>query len=63
MKVLSGIANIDAFRNLVYTVNKMKRLNEIYGGYPESPGAFQKWKEIVDAEMRDVKTRFPPNPI
>ena len=61
-KVLSGISNINAFRNLIFTVNKMKRMNELYGKYPGMSG-FLDWKKAVNAEMREVKERFPPNPI
>jgi geranylgeranyl reductase family protein len=61
-KVLSGIANINAFKNLLFTVNKMKRMNEVYGKYPDIKG-FAAWKEIVNREMHEVKERFPPNPV
>ncbi len=61
-KVLSGISNINAFRNLIFTVNKMKKLNELYSRYPELSG-FGAWKKVVNAEMKEVKEKFPPNPI
>ncbi len=62
-KVLSGLANINAFRNLLYTVSKMKKLNEHYRNYPKSTGEFGAWKEIAQREMREVKERFKPNPV
>jgi digeranylgeranylglycerophospholipid reductase len=61
-KVLSGISNINAFKNLVYTVGKMKKMNKIYSKYP-SMHEFAAWKKIVNDEMREVKERFPPNPV
>ncbi len=61
-KVLSGISNIEAFRNLLYTVNKMKKMNELYRKYP-SMGQFSTWKKTINAEMKEVKERFQPNPI
>ena len=60
---LSGVSNITAFKNLVYTVKKMKAFNEIYGNYPKTPDEFPKWKEQVSKEMEDFKEKFKPNPI
>jgi len=62
-KMLSGLRNIDAFRNLIYVTKKMKRFNELYKNYPETPAEFSKWKEIVGSEIAEVKARFKPNPI
>lgn len=62
-KILSGISNINAFRNLVYTVNKMKKLNAHYNNYPKSVDNFKEWKAVVDREMAEVKEKFKPNPI
>ncbi len=62
-KVLSGIANINAFRNLIFAVNKMKKLNQHYANYPKTLSAFAAWKEIANAEIRDTKERFKPNPV
>ncbi len=61
-KVLSGLSNIEAFKNLVFTVKKMKRMNELYGKYPDLAG-FKAWKDIVNKEMREVKEKFPPAPV
>ncbi len=63
MKILSGIQNITAFRNLIYVVGKMKRLNELYAKYPKEAKDFRAWKEVVSAEMHEIKERFRPNPI
>jgi flavin-dependent dehydrogenase len=62
-KVFSGLSNINAFKNLIYTVNKMKKLLELYKAYPQNIDAFLKWKGVVNAEMLEVKERFKPNPI
>lgn len=61
--VLSGIANISAFKNLVYTVKKMKELNELYADYPKTPEEFPSWKARVTKEMEEFKEKFKPNPI
>ncbi len=62
-KVLSGIANINAFKNLIYVVKKMKELNALYKEYPKTPSNFKEWKAKVEKEMKEVKERFKPNPI
>ncbi|MEM0200965.1 MAG: hypothetical protein QXD23_01000, partial [Candidatus Micrarchaeaceae archaeon] len=62
-KLLSGISNISAFRNLLFVVDKMKTLNEIYNSYPTSPKEFTAWKQKVSTEMSGVKERFKPNPV
>lgn len=62
-KILSGIANINAFRNLLFVVKKMKRLNKIYGSYPKDRKEFKNWRETVKVEMAEIKQKFRPNPI
>ncbi len=62
-KVLHGISNIDAFKNLLYVVKKMQKLNKLYKDYPKSIKEFPAWKQVVNAEMHEVKQRFLPNPI
>ncbi len=62
-KLLSGVQNISAFKDLMYAVGKMKKLNEIYGKYPADKSALPAWRAIVDAEMKDAKERFKVNPI
>lgn len=61
-KVLSGIANISAFKNLLFTVQKMKKMNNLYAKYP-GVNEFEAWKKVVNSEMHDVKERFQPNPV
>ncbi len=61
--VLKGASNINAFRDLVYVVGKMKELNAIYNEYPKSPEQFDAWKLRVEKEIHNAKERFKPNPI
>ncbi len=62
-KMLTGISNINAFRNLLYVVDKMKALNALYDKYPSTPAAFDSWKNEVNMHMHEVKQKFQPNPI
>jgi len=62
-KAISGLANINAFKNLVFVVGKMKTLNELYNNYPKSPREFIEWKNKVNKEISEVKSRFKPNPV
>ena len=62
-KVLSGLSNIRAFKDLVYCVKIMKEMNRLYSNYPKDPGSFDEWKALVNNRMREVKERFKPNPI
>ncbi len=61
--VLKGTMNINAFRELLYAVNKMKELNAIYLKYPETPDQFEQWRKKVNKSMEEAKERFKPNPI
>lgn len=60
---LQGISNINAFKNLVYTVKKMKMFNELYANYPKGPEEFPAWRQQVSKEMEEFKEKFKPNPI
>ncbi len=62
-KVVSGISNLNAFRNLLFAVSKMKRLLEVYKSYPKGPADFAKWRSVVQVEMKEVKDRFQVNPV
>ncbi len=62
-KLLSGVQNINAFKNLMVVVKKMKKLNEMYSRYPASPKEFMPWRNEVVAEIADAKERFKPNPV
>lgn len=61
--VLYGASNINAFKNLLYVVKEMKKLNDIYANYPKGISEFAAWRKTVAAEMNDAKERFKPNPI
>ncbi len=60
---ISGLKNISAFKNLLYTVNKMREMNRLYNEYPKSPKEFKDWKNKVNNIIKEVKEKFPPNPI
>ena len=62
-KVLSGLGNISAFKNLIFAHSKMKKLIEMYKKYPKSIGEFKAWRESVTREIAEAKARFPPNPV
>ncbi|MCL4365275.1 MAG: FAD-dependent oxidoreductase [Candidatus Marsarchaeota archaeon] len=62
-KVLSGLSNINAFKDLIYCVKVMKEMNGLYNNYPKDPRSFDEWKAIVNNRMHEVKERFRPNPI
>ncbi len=61
--ILKGAANINAFKNLLFVVKEMKKLNELYSNYPRSPEEFPKWKKAVQEEISLAKERFKPDPI
>ncbi|MGC9205283.1 MAG: NAD(P)/FAD-dependent oxidoreductase [Candidatus Micrarchaeia archaeon] len=62
-KAISGIANINAFKNLIFVVGKMKNLNKLYENYPKTPNEFDAWQKLVRNEIKEVKERFAPNPV
>ncbi|MDE1761925.1 MAG: FAD-dependent oxidoreductase [Candidatus Micrarchaeota archaeon] len=62
-KVLHGVSNINAFRNLLFVVKEMKKLTEMYNNYPKDVAHFSAWSAAVNAEMAMVKEKFKPNPI
>ncbi len=62
-KVLSGISNVSAFKNLLFAHSKMKKLLHLYKSYPKDVNGFRAWRESVNNEMQDVKQRFPVNPV
>ncbi len=59
-----GMQNIDAFKNLVWAINKMKTLNAIYEKYPKTPDDnFAEWKTSVKKEIKEAQEKFQPHPI
>ncbi len=62
--VAKGTQNMTAFMNMVWAVNKMKKLNEIYERYPKSPDDhFAEWRKEVAESIEEAKAKFQPNPI
>ncbi len=57
-KVLLGLRKLRAFRNLTYSVSKMRALNELYEEYPKTSSDFSEWKKRVDAILNAVRARF-----
>jgi len=53
-----GLRKLSAFRNLAYSVSKMRELNELYEQYPKAPSQFTEWKKRVDRILGEIKTRF-----
>jgi flavin-dependent dehydrogenase len=62
-KVISGIGNLNAFKDLLFTANKMKTMLELYKKYPANIGEFKAWKAVVAKEMHEIKTKFPVGPV
>jgi len=62
-KVISGIANINAFKNLLYTVKKMKKLLDLYQKYPKSVDEFDAWSNAVYREIKEAKDKFIVSPV
>ena len=62
-KIISGISNVNAFKNLIFTVKKMKVMLELYKKYPKDVSSFKPWKESIEREMLEIKTKFQVNPV
>ncbi|MGC8645505.1 MAG: NAD(P)/FAD-dependent oxidoreductase [Thermoplasmata archaeon] len=62
-KLVRGVAAMRTFRDLVWTVGKMKELNEIYANYPKTPEDFPEFKKKVTAAINEAKQRMPPAPV
>ena len=58
-----SVGAIRAFKDLVWTTNKMKELNAIYANYPTSPAEFPEFKKTVIATMNEAKARMPSAPV
>lgn len=57
-KVAFGLRKLKAFRNLAFTVSKMRALNELYDQYPKTLSDFPEWKKKLDAILDVVRTRL-----
>ncbi|MCW6159026.1 MAG: NAD(P)/FAD-dependent oxidoreductase [Thermoplasmatales archaeon] len=62
-KLVKSVGAIRAFKDLVWTTNKMKELNAIYANYPTSPAEFPEFKKTVIATMNEAKARMPSAPV
>ena len=62
-KFVKGVGAIRAFKDLVWTTNKMKELNAIYAKYPKSPAEFPQFKKTVIATVNEAKARMPSAPV
>ena len=58
LKAALGLRKLTAFRNLAFTVSKMRALNQLYEEYPRAPIDFQGWKKRVDTVLGSVRKRF-----
>ena len=58
VKLFRGLGSYKAFRGLVYTMNQMRTLNNLYLNYPKTPSEFTAWKQRVDSILHDVRARF-----
>jgi geranylgeranyl reductase family protein len=61
--ILKGATNINAFKNLLFVVKKMKELNNLYENYPKAPEEFAKWRAQVEQHIHEAKERFKPAPV
>ncbi|MEM3180978.1 MAG: geranylgeranyl reductase family protein [Candidatus Micrarchaeaceae archaeon] len=60
-KLISGLSNVNAFKDFIYIVRKMKRVTELYDKYPKEPSGFDAWSNAIYLEIEEVKKRFKPN--
>src|SRR3990170_3555559 len=56
VKLLQGLGSYKAFKGLVFTIEKMRTLNELYQNYPKDPSEFEGWKSQVDSILHEVRT-------
>jgi flavin-dependent dehydrogenase len=57
-KLFLGLGSYKAFKGLIYTMDRMKTLNNLYQNYPKDPSEFTPWKEKVDSILEEARTRF-----
>src|SRR5712692_5175908 len=58
VKLLRGLGSYKAFRGLIFTMDRMKRLNQLYQNYPKDASEFPAWKGQVDSILSKARTRF-----
>lgn len=62
-KLVRGVGALKTFKDLVWTVQKMKELNELYGNYPRTPKGFPDFKNRVVTMINEAKVRMPSSPL
>ena len=62
-KLVKGVGALKAFKNLLWTTQRMKELNGIYADYPKTPREFPEFKKKVISMIDEAKTRMPAGPI
>ncbi len=62
-KVIRGVKAMKTFKDLIWTVDTMKKLNKMYDSYPKGPDEFPDFKKKVQAIINEAKARMPPAPV
>jgi geranylgeranyl reductase family protein len=62
-KLVRGVSALRTFKDLVWSVQKMKELNDIYSNYPRFPAEFPEFKKRVQSIVAEAKARMPPSPV
>ncbi|MCW6168910.1 MAG: hypothetical protein LVQ96_04755 [Thermoplasmatales archaeon] len=57
---LRGLGDIKAFKGLVYTVQQMRFMDELYRNYPKNPDKFVTFSTAVKSEIEQAKQMFSP---
>jgi hypothetical protein len=58
VKLFRGLGSYKAFSGLVFTMARMRALNELYQNYPKDPAQFDSWKANVDSILAQGRARF-----
>jgi flavin-dependent dehydrogenase len=58
VKLFRGLGSYKAFSGLVFTMSRMRALNELYQNYPKDPAQFDAWKANVDSILAQGRARF-----
>jgi len=58
VKLFRGLGSYKAFSGLVFTMARMRALNELYQNYPKDPAQFDAWKANVDSILAQGRARF-----
>lgn len=62
-KLVKSVGAMKVFKNLIWSVDKMKELNMMYDEYPKNPSEFLPFKSKVRAIIDEAKHRMPANPV